>query len=112
MHVKIPYNSFPDTWPPEVFIALILLVSWMETDEAISNLEVLDFFAGAARVARGARALGLKAAAFDIGYHNEEKVFDINSSGGFTFLFCNPTFQNFNHTLQLVVLKCVPQFCK
>lgn len=49
----------------------------MEPDETISNLEVLDFFAGAARVARGARALCLKAAAFDIGYHHEEKVFDL-----------------------------------
>lgn len=93
-----------------MFIALVLLVSFMEPDETISNLEVLDFFAGAARVARGARALGLKAAAFDIGFHHEGKVFDINSTGGFAFLFCNPTFQNFNHILQMVVLKRVPNF--
>lgn len=43
---------------------------------------VLDFFAGAARIARGARVLGETAAAFDISY-GANGAFDFNTPAGF-----------------------------
>ena len=53
------------------------------------SFDVLDFFAGAARVARAARVLGMNAASFDIGFHENPRVFDINSSAGFVLLHCH-----------------------
>lgn len=50
--------------------------------------KVLDFFAGDARIARAARCLGEQAAAFDISYHSDSRVFDINTSPGFVLLYC------------------------
>ena len=81
-------------WSPklvEVLISLVLMISWMEPAEFFPDFsfEVLDLFAGAARVSRAARALGMKAAAFDIGYHENSRVFDTNSSAGFVFLHCH-----------------------
>ena len=78
-------------WSPklvEVLISLVLMISWMEPAEFFPdlNFEVLDFFAGAARVSRAARALGMSAASFDIDYHPNPRVFDRNSSAGFVFL--------------------------
>lgn len=48
--------------------------------------DIIDFFAGEARLAKAARVAGMEAAAFDIAYHAKSKVFDINSPSGFVFL--------------------------
>ena len=48
--------------------------------------QVLDFYAGAARVARASRQLGDVAASFDISYHSDPRVFDINSPSGMVSL--------------------------
>ena len=69
----------------EVFIALVLLASWLEPLELHGpEYEVLDFFAGAARMARASRFLGYPSAAFDISYNAKREVFDMNSAAGFT----------------------------
>ena len=75
----------------KVLISLVLMVSWMEPAEFFPDFsfDVLDFFAGAARVARAARVLGMNAASFDIGFHENPRVFDINSSAGFVLLHCH-----------------------
>ena len=44
----------------------MLLVSWLEDAEPLPEYEVLDLFAGAARVARASRHLGMEAGSFDI----------------------------------------------
>ncbi len=69
-----------------MFITIILLLSWTDFYKGRDHLDVLDTFAGDARVARVARNLGFKAAALDIGYHRNTRVFDINESPGFVFL--------------------------
>ena len=48
--------------------------------------EVLDFFAGAARVSHLSRGLGQSTASFDIGFHHDPSVFDINSPAGLVCL--------------------------
>ena len=48
--------------------------------------EVLDFFAGAARVSQLSRGLDQSTASFDIGFHHDPHVFDINSPAGMVCL--------------------------
>lgn len=75
----------------EVLITIVLLVSWLEPFEDMGTLpsyEILDFFGGAARVAKAAREVGLDAGSFDISYHSDSSVFDVNSAPGFTSLWC------------------------
>ena len=77
--------------PWKVLIVLVLLVGWLgllERGRTPEDYEVIDFFAGAARIARASRELGFGALAFDIGYHNDPHVFDINSSAGLVCLSC------------------------
>ena len=45
----------------------------------------LTFLGGAARLAKASREIGMKAVAFDISYHTDPNVFDINSPAGFAF---------------------------
>ncbi len=73
--------------PCEVLITLVILIACLEPFENTSpQYQVLDFFAGAARVSRASRGLGESAAAFDIGYHTNPRAFDINSPSGLVFL--------------------------
>lgn len=72
---------------PEVLITLVILTgSLCQIDPPVPEYQVLDFFAGAARIARGARVMDLPAAAFDIGYHPNDRVFNINSDAGMASL--------------------------
>ena len=71
---------------PEVFITIILLLSWTEFYQNRDLLDTVDCFAGAARIAKISRCLGRKAVALDVGYHPNKKVFDFNSSAGYTLL--------------------------
>ncbi len=87
--------------PWKVLITLVILIAFLEPMEHTSpEYQVLDFFAGAGRIAQAARAMGESTAALDIGYHSNPRVFDINSSPGFVFLgliryrsiYCNSDF--------------------
>ena len=54
-----------------------------------NKYDIVDFFAGAGRLARGGRLLGQSCAALDIGYNENPRVFDINSDPGFLLLTLN-----------------------
>ena len=51
--------------------------------------DVIEFYAGKARVARSARAAGMNAAALDVLFHQYPQVFDMTGAAGFSFLGCN-----------------------
>ena len=75
----------------EVFITIVLLLSWTDFYKGKDHIDVIDSFAGAARVARVARALGYRSVALDRDYHKNPRVFDFNESAGFGLLvlFCD-----------------------
>ena len=62
------------------------MVTFLDDFEFCNHYDMLDFFAGAGRMARGGRVVGYRAAAFDISYHPNSRVFDINSDAGFACL--------------------------
>ena len=76
----------------KVFITLVMLVAWLDGAPRLADgtcpqsYDILDFFAGAGRLARAGRRCGETTAAFDIGYHHNRRVFDMNSSSGFALL--------------------------
>ena len=61
----------------------------MDTFAFEDKWDVVDLFAGEARIARMGRRAGLRTCAHDINYTygKRKKVFDINSPGGFLFLW-------------------------
>ena len=69
-----------------MFITIIILLSWTEFYQDRDLLDTIDYFAGAARVAKISRGLGGKAVALDVGYHPNKKVFDFNDSAGYALL--------------------------
>ena len=71
---------------PQVFITIVLLLSWTDFYKGRNHVDTIDCFAGAARVAKVARAYSYTAIALDVGYHPNTKVFDLNASAGFAFL--------------------------
>lgn len=62
------------------------MVSWLDNFDFQNQYDLVDFFAGAGRLARGGRVLGENALALDIEYHPNSRVFDINTEAGFAFL--------------------------
>lgn len=82
------YNVYRIEFAPwKVLITLVILIAFLEPMEPTSpQYQVLDFFAGAGRIANAAKAMGESTAAFDIGYHSNPRVFDMNSAPGFVFL--------------------------
>ena len=70
----------------EVFITIIILLSWTTAYAGRDAYDLIDLFAGAARVARATRAAGMKAAALDLNYHRKPQTFSINASAGFLCL--------------------------
>ena len=68
----------------KVLITAVLLLGFME--DISDCYDVVEYFAGTARVAKSARKAGLKAAALDVLYH--PKAFDITSPPGFATLAC------------------------
>ena len=76
----------------EVLITIVLLLSWTDFYKGRCDVDVIDSFAGAARVARVARACGYRASALDIGYHSNPNVFDINQASGFSLLDQNMSY--------------------
>ena len=64
----------------------MLLLGFTEFYKGTNTTDLVDVFAGAARCAKVARAMGLEASALDLSYSKNQKVFDINENGGFSLL--------------------------
>lgn len=64
----------------------MLLLSWTDFYQGRDHIQVIDAFAGAARIARSARRCGCVAVALDIDYSTNSRVFDMNTSPGFSRL--------------------------
>mmetsp|Transcript_40679 Transcript_40679/g.63947 ORF Transcript_40679/g.63947 Transcript_40679/m.63947 type:complete len:346 (-) Transcript_40679:30-1067(-) len=68
---------------PKVLITIVLLLSWTDFYQGKDHIQVIDAFAGAARIARSARRCGRVAVALDVDYSTNSRVFDVNTSPGF-----------------------------
>ena len=64
----------------------MLLLSWTDFYQGKDHIQVIDAFAGAARIARSARRCGRVAVALDVDYSTNSRVFDVNTSPGFVSL--------------------------
>lgn len=68
----------------------VLLCSWLSCANLDTrSYQVLEFYAGVARIARGARAHGMKACAVDIAYDEglgRQGSMDATTDSGFAFL--------------------------
>ena len=72
----------------QVMITAVMLIFWLRAPAfgPLERWDVVDLFAGQARIARLARQCGHSSSAMDIGYHEDPHIFDINSEPGFVFL--------------------------
>ena len=76
----------------QVFVLLVLAASWLSIEPPAQEIEVLELFAGRARLARLARSIGLGAHAHDATYDSsfgkkgQRSAMDFNESAGFVFL--------------------------
>ena len=72
----------------QVMITAVMLIFWLRAPAfgPLERWDVVDLFAGQARIARLARQSGHSSIAMDIGYHEDPHIFDINSEPGFVFL--------------------------
>ena len=63
---------------------LVVLCSSLQLGLEGSNYQVLEFFAGRARIARLARSIGLRSGALDASYdRNLHSAMNINTASGF-----------------------------
>lgn len=78
---------------------IVLMIGFMKPVDLTTGdheFEVLEFYAGAARLAKLCKSLGGSAAAMDKDYDKEgnnrtkNNAMDFNTSAGFTPLTCNP----------------------
>ena len=82
----------PSTSDDEVFIKIVLVVSFMTLLDTSKNLRYLELFAGRARLTRLARSLGFSAEAHDIVFDQKaiqsgcNNAMDITTEAGFLFL--------------------------
>jgi hypothetical protein len=77
-----------DTFPEE-FILLILLITWLENVNFNNETQVVELFAGVARVAKFGILKGYRAVAVDILYcKSNPRAMDMNSAPGFVQLDC------------------------
>lgn len=86
------YPSFP-----KAFILLILATSWLNLEGFDKEIEILELFAGQARLTRLSKSLGFGTAAHDIDYDplprvdkSKKSAMDINGSAGFVLLDSQP----------------------
>lgn len=71
----------------EVIILLTLLVSWMDDGITKSDVQVIEYFSGVARISRVASAAGFESVAYDIEYTKPRRFgkrssMDLNGSAG------------------------------
>lgn len=100
--------------PPEDFILLILLCSWLPMSQPDAPWDVLDYFCGVGRISQLASKVGFQSAARDIKHHqpdarsesqrksgrHKRSRFDINGEVGFALpcsigKFCFLEWENF-----------------
>lgn len=72
---------------------MVLAASWLDLPPPAKEVQVLELFAGQARLARLAKSMGLGVAAHDIEYDagakkgdHERSAIDLNGSAGMVFL--------------------------
>ena len=82
-------HSGLNAWNHKVLITAVLLLGRMEPGLMVGKFDVIEFFAGQARVSRGARQAGRSSAALDVLYHENQRVLDMTSSPGFACQGCN-----------------------
>lgn len=85
----------------EVYVLILLMTSWLDYFCFENKYEVIEYFAGVARISRLGTMAGLKTAAVDIKYasrkhkrkkrkkhrkHRSTNSMDINSESGFVLL--------------------------
>lgn len=77
----------------EAFILLILAASWLDLPAPEREVQVLELFAGQARLTRLAKSVGLGVAAHDISFDKaadekkgKKSAMDINTSAGLVLL--------------------------
>lgn len=65
-----------------------MMIFWLRAPAfgPLERSDVVDLFAGQARIARLARQSGQSSIAMDIGYHQDPHIFDSNSEPGFVYL--------------------------
>jgi len=87
----------------EVMITAVMLIFWLRAPAfgPLERWDVVDLFAGQARIARLARQYGQSSIAMDIGYHEDPHIFDINSEPGFVYLSLG-NFKIISYLLSLV----------
>ena len=84
---------------PKDFVLLLRLISWLDFFGLAEGWDILDFFAGRARVSKWGKKAGYKCAAYDVLYdqpqnetiskHSQlprKSFMDINSEAGFASL--------------------------
>ena len=85
------------------FVLLVLLVSWLSNVSFDSEYRLVEIFAGVARVAKCGFVKGLKVAALDISFSKDNpRAMDVNSSGGFVFLY--PKYSNISVCLLYIYM--------
>ena len=62
----------------------MLLLAWTYPIE--EKYDILEFYAGTARITKCARRMGLTAGALDVTYHDNPRVFNMLSEAGFGLL--------------------------
>lgn len=73
----------------EVFVVLVLLTSFLDLWNDDPQYEVMELFAGASRITRLAKSLGLSACGHDVTFDHEKKsCFNLLDNAGFVFLRC------------------------
>ena len=75
-------------WPrtpglAEVLITLVIMCSFLDSFQLEEKWEVIDMFAGEARISRMGRQIGMPSVGLDLGYHHNPRAFDLNSEPGF-----------------------------
>ncbi|CAJ1441518.1 unnamed protein product, partial [Effrenium voratum] len=68
---------------PKVLITLVVMCSFLDSFQLEEKWEVIDMFAGEARISRMARQMGMPSVGLDLSYHHNPRAFDLNSEPGF-----------------------------
>lgn len=74
------------TPPAKAFVVLVVLTSYLDLWDDDPQFEVMELYAGAARITRLAKALGLSTCGHDISFDRSQKsAFDLLDNAGFVF---------------------------
>eukprot|EP00438_Fugacium_kawagutii_P024494 Skav231612 [mRNA] locus=scaffold2184:20994:21915:- [translate_table: standard] len=100
---------------PKVIILLVLLISWME-DPAVDtkqDIQVIEYFAGAGRIAQLSERVGYRAVGYDLEYgkkaaHRSGKrnPLDLNSNAGMVLAIKLILRSSFNDLVGLFAVCC------